>query len=249
MQTFDEIDYAHTEVKRLSALAEFMSLLQNFHSTDGVFNPWRDFDSTYDHSAQAPTIRSDQLQQYLGERMESVRILNVGEALGFNGGKFTGIPMMSERILLGHHPDISRESVLASPALRTSNQATAPTSSVQAYGYTEPTATMVWKVIQPYGRQIINWNAFPFHPYTAKGRLTNRPAPRFTDAETAIGTSILRTLLSLVGSHSVIVVAVGNQARNTLTNIGVTPDYCVRHPANGGARAFTAGMQEVLSRM
>lgn len=233
----------------MPSIAEFISRLQNFDAYDGVFNPWRDFDTTYDCSPQAPAIRSNQLTQYLSERINSVRILNVGEALGFNGGKFTGIPMMSERILLGHHREIPSECVLSSTAVRTSNEAAAPKPSIQAYGYTEQTATIVWKVIQAQSQQIVNWNAFPFHPYTAEGRLTNRPASRFTDAERAIGASILRALLNLISSNNVTVVAIGNQARDTLTDIGIPPHFCVRHPANGGARDFTTGMREVLSNI
>lgn len=125
------------EVKRLRTVAEFITLLQNLDSYDGVFNPWRDFDTVYDISQEAPVIRSEQLTQYLSERMNSVRVLNVGEALGFNGGKFTGISMMSERILLGHHREIPSDCVMSSTAFRTSNRDTAPSRSVQAYGYTE----------------------------------------------------------------------------------------------------------------
>ena len=81
----------------------FLDKLQSYHS-EQVFNPWRDFDTSCDIGPQAPVIRSANLRRYLELRADA-HYLFIAEALGYQGGHFSGIAITSERILLGHHPD------------------------------------------------------------------------------------------------------------------------------------------------
>ncbi len=81
-------------------IEEFISSLK--HSPEGLFNPWYQRDEEHDDIPEAPEIRRNQLKTYLSERVGKAKFLFIAEALGYQGGHFTGIAMTSERILLGH---------------------------------------------------------------------------------------------------------------------------------------------------
>src|SRR6266581_5155971 len=82
------------------AIGNFLTLLKD-SPPGAVFNPWWQADDKNDIGENALGIRRKQLRAYLGDRLGKVRLAIVGEALGYRGGHFTGIPMTSERILLG----------------------------------------------------------------------------------------------------------------------------------------------------
>src|SRR6187399_1153274 len=84
-------------------LDKFLRLLKASPS-GAVFNPWWQIDDENDIGPTAPAIRRKQLRAYLQERLANARFAIVGEALGYRGGHFTGIPMTSERLLLGKTP-------------------------------------------------------------------------------------------------------------------------------------------------
>src|SRR6476660_6507129 len=71
-----------------------------------VFNPWWQIDDENDIGPNCPAIRRKHLAVYFRERLGKARLAIVGEALGYRGGHFSGIPMTSERMLLGKKPDI-----------------------------------------------------------------------------------------------------------------------------------------------
>lgn len=206
------------------------------------FNPWYQHDQKHDQSKQGPEIRRRQLRAYLSERIGRAKYLFIAEALGYQGGHFTGIAMTSERILLGHHkpvhgipPDGAFQSV---PSQRTSNPA------IKAKGMSEPTATIMWKAlyklgIDPY--ETVLWNALPWHPYDpGDGLLSNRTP---TDYELEQGYPSLKSFLALFPDAQPI--AVGRKCEQSLTEFGIS--YIpVRHPANGGAPKFRRQMKELI---
>ena len=64
-----------------------------------VFNPWREYEPGLDIGPEAPQIRYGNLQRYLELRCNA-HYLFIAEGLGYQGGRFSGMAMTSERILL-----------------------------------------------------------------------------------------------------------------------------------------------------
>jgi hypothetical protein len=206
------------------------------------FNPWFQRDEKHDLSPEAPKIRRKQLQAYLTERLESAKYLFIAEALGYQGGHFTGIAMTSERILLGHHEPVHgippEGTFQTLPRQRTSKPL------VNTKGMTEPTATIMWKAlynlgINPY--ETVLWNALAWHPYDPDDGLLSNRTP--TDAELEKGFPSLRVFLKLFPDRKII--AVGRKCEQVLDEFG-TGYIPVRHPANGGAPKFRKQLRTLI---
>ena len=206
-----------------------------------VFNPWRHRDPLYDAGPDGPAIRRDQLRAYLAERQKATVIL-LAEALGYQGGHFTGIPMTSERLLLGRlrHKGLGPEMVFAPAPRRTSRE------DVKRDGFTEPTATIVWGTMHDLGidpRSVILWNAFPWHPYKPdKGYLSNRTP---TDEEVMLGRPVLLALTAFAPQARIL--AVGQKSAGLLAAMGVAAP-ALRHPANGGAGQFREQFARIVKK-
>lgn len=90
----------------IESAADFVSALAAYKGSDTVFNPWRDEDTRYDIDGAA-AIRRAQLEAYLTPRLGHCPYVVVAEAIGYQGGRFTGIAITCERMILGHHKTIS----------------------------------------------------------------------------------------------------------------------------------------------
>lgn len=181
-------------------------------------------------NAQWNRIRRRNLRLYLGE-LEALRprILLIGEAPSYRGGRLTGIPFVSETLLLGGVRLATGRHVLG--AERGYRKAT-PGPALS----TEASATMVWQTIRDVEPLPLLWNAFPFHPFHAGNADTNRLP---TAAELLIGQRFIRMLLRLFAIEQV--VAVGNSAASSLQRLEI-PHEKVRHPSQGGKVKFVAGV-------
>ena len=218
----------------MKTLDRFLDDLAAF-SAPRVFNPWRDVDPVNDIGKDAPAIRRDQLRRYLAERVGHAKLLLVAEAAGYQGCKFTGLAMTSERQLLAAGP--MDEVYFAGEKRRTSR------ASVKPAGFNEPTATIVWRTLLTAGlrgREWVNWNTFAWHPFD-DGALTNRTPTR---QELEAGAPALERFLALF--PGVPVVTVGEKARGKLGELGVDALAAVRHPAYGGAAEFGRGIERLL---
>ena len=218
----------------------FVASLADYRSP-GVFNPWGESDLDHDLDMNGPAIRRQQLTCYLNERIGEADTLLCAEAIGYQGGHFSGIPMTSERLLLGglKHKDLHPEMVFKQLVPQRTSR-----PEVRSAGFTEPTATIVWGFFVTHGidpRRVILWNAFPWHPYhPSRGLLTNR-TPR--DEELAAGHSKLLELID-IGQFKHIV-AIGEKSAAQLQQLDIAA-VKVRHPANGGAGKFRTQMQALL---
>jgi hypothetical protein len=223
-----------------STFGEFLHLLKRSPS-GAVFNPWWEVDNENDISTNAPAIRRNQLRAYLEQRLEKTNLALIGEAIGYRGGHFSGIPMTSERILLGRSNKVRMKSddLLSDiEPRRTSKPEKCP------HGFSEPTATIVWTALLRLGlrpNQFVLWNAFPWHSFDPhSGMLSNRTPNK---CEQSAGLPILKAFLELFPCEHV--VALGKIAVAQLQKLGVNA-HCVRHPASGGARLFRAQIAEIL---
>ena len=222
----------------------FLEKLQAYHSPL-VFNPWSEFDTSCDIGEAAPKMRSANLLRYL-EMRQQAHYLFIAEALGYQGGHFSGIAITSERILLGQHPDIAPESVLGDWDYQRTSAADSPllNRTQQLKGFNEPTDTVVWNALNKHGlaaRDVILWNIFPFHPYK-EGKLLSNRTPSKTELDQGI--VFAKMLLEMVPGMQV--VAIGQKAADTLQRYGVDC-VAVPHPSMGGANRFKAAVADLFA--
>jgi len=191
-----------------------------------VVNPYRDSHPDLDRPGAARARRAN-LEAYL-ERVGSPRMVLLGEALGFRGGRFSGITFTSERQLAGN--DDRRLSWASTPPFH-------PTSRNPAL-WLEPSGSVVWDALGGEARGTLLWNSFPWHPYGKAGPLSNRtPEPALWKANL----HVLEALLAEIGAVKVL--AVGRTAQAVLAELGVEAPS-LRHPAHGGAARFREQLRE-----
>lgn len=218
-------------------VVDFIDRLQRTRIGPAVFNPWADYDKDNDISRQAPEIRTEHLANCLTQRIGVATTALVAEAPGYQGAKFSGMAMTSERHLLGHLSDrgIYPADIFDGEWRRTSKD------SLRPNGFNEPTATVVWGRLKASGispREAIFWNAFAYHPMKS-GHLTNRkPTPE----ELRKARPLLEQFLALFPGIKII--PVGRVSEGILSDLGIQAHDYVRHPANGGVTAFRAGMDK-----
>ena len=225
-----------------NSIDDFLQLLKKSPS-GAVFNPWWEVDQENDISRGAPAIRRNQLRAYLQKRLRKAKFAMIGEALGYRGGHFSGIPMTSERLLLGRSKKVrlkSNDFFSDINPRRTSKSEKCPN------GFSEPTATIVWGTLLQLGLkpdQFVLWNAVPWHSFDPRrGRLSNRMPNR---SEQAAGLPVLKTFLELFRCDQV--VALGKIAAAQLEELNVNA-HCVRHPASGGAKLFRQQIAEIVNK-
>ncbi|MCF7803679.1 MAG: uracil-DNA glycosylase [Candidatus Marinimicrobia bacterium] len=211
------------------------------HPEPAVFNPWYQTDPSNDIDGGGSIIRRRQLRQYFLEREDSVKYLLIAEALGYQGGHFSGMAMTSERILLGHK---SSDGVQPEQVFRNLEPERTSKPSVKANGFSENTATTVWTTLAEFGidtYEIVLWNTFPWHPFEPdSGMLTNRTPTR---DELEYAQPYLEDFLALFPECTI--VALGNHSSDNLTSLGIEHTK-LRHPSFGGAPKFRAGLEQIV---
>ena len=222
----------------------FIKGLQRF-SAHQVFNPWHDYDERYDASWRGSSVRRQQLQAYLEERLHKAKLIMIAEAVGYQGGRFTGIAMTCERMLLGHHDTVTSDMVFTGILPKRTSCADSgyiTKRTQRELGFNEPTDSVVWNAIleaniDPY--EVVLWNIFPFHPFKGDDGLTNRTP---TQDELDQGWTYTKQLLSLFPDAHIL--GIGQKSSLTLEAYGVDVQATLRHPANGGAGLYKQQFRE-----
>lgn len=181
---------------------------------------------------QGNAVRRRNLRLYLNE-MEAIgpRMLLIGEAVSYRGGRLTGIAFVSESVMLGGMDTRSGRILGADHGYRKATSG--PKLS------TEASATMVWETIRAIRPLPLLWNAFPFHPFGPDSPDSNR-AP--TANELLIGQTFIERLLQLFPFEQI--VAIGNHASMSLQRMDIEHTK-VRHPSQGGKILFVQGMAQL----
>jgi hypothetical protein len=190
----------------------------------GVVNPYREAFPELDGPSAARRRRAN-LEAYL-ERVGAPRLVLLGEALGFRGGRFSGIAFTSERQLAG--PDGRRLPWAGSPFRATSRNPAL---------WLEPSGSVIWGALGGEACGALVWNVFPWHPYAARGPLSNRTPER---SLVAANLHVLERLLAEIDGGRVL--AVGRTAQAALAALGVEAP-ALRHPAHGGAELFRSQLR------
>jgi uracil-DNA glycosylase len=191
-------------------------------STPSLFNPYKDNEPGVD-LPDGDEIRRENLLNYLRSFTNVPPVVIIGEAPGWRGCRFSGVPFTSESQLLHHTvPFHGRRSALRSSP------------------YTEATATIFWRHLSPVQTRFFAWNCVPFHPREEGESRSNRTPSR---AEIDSYSDFLRDMLSLLRPERLI--ALGRSAERALNGSDI-PSVYVRHPSRGGARAFREGIEPLF---
>lgn len=205
---------------RGSALAQ--ALIETLPASGPLlFNPWTTR-CEQDLEQQAPARRRARLGAHLDC---DARLLLVGEAVGYQGGRYSGIAFTSERLLgEGQVPRIG-------PTVRLTQR---------SRPFSEPSATIVWRELRNLRLEshTVLWNALPLHPHEAGRPWSNRTPTR---AEFSLGRAAIHLLVKAY--PRAVVIAVGRHAQALLTDVLDRPVPGIRHPAYGGATDFARGLR------
>ncbi len=187
-----------------------------------LFNQYNDENLEIDLPGASET-RQENLRGYLRTFSERPSLLVIGEAPGWRGCRFSGVPFTSEfQLCEGKLPFSGNQ------------------SSTSKSPFKENTATIFWKYMQSYHPHFFAWNCIPFHPHDSGNVLSNRTP---SNREVAKYLILLSELLLLM--QPIQIVAVGRSAERALMNIDI-PCIYVRHPSHGGANEFKAEMEKIF---
>jgi hypothetical protein len=185
----------------------------------------------FNHAVPENALRRRNLEIYLQEMLDRrPKVLLVGEAPGFRGMRITGVPFTNRVILGGPANSFG----LFGPG---KGYVLPPEAAGVA---AEPTATVLWQVLEEVDFLPLLWSAFPWHTHLPGKPLSNRtPRP----SETKLGTPFWQELSELFGINTI--VAVGNVAQHSLQRSGLDVPK-IRHPAHGGRSGFKQGLEQLL---
>ena len=201
-------------------------MINEFIKRIATYTQFENVENQYSELFKYNRITKNNLLRYL-ENMLSLepKIVLIGEAPGYNGCRWSGIPFTAEKNLKYEYRKNHFFGLDNGFMVRDVNKL-----------QSEASATIVWEYLHKVNIYPLIWNAFPFHPHKPNDTETNRK-PSMIEIE--FGKGILEELIHVYKIKNII--AVGNTAQETLLKIGINSNK-VRHPANGGKNEFITGM-------
>jgi len=190
-----------------------------------LFNPYTDSHPEWD-LPDAPSIRLDNLKNYLADHSNGTDILLVAEAPGPWGCRFSGVPITSEAQLVD----------AGFPAIGIQ-------STRRDRPFSEYSASIYWRILAPYYGNIFTWNTVPMHPYHP-GKPDSIRTPRQSEINQFL--PVLEAIIKWARPKRIL--AVGRKAESALGRIGAESEY-VRHPSQGGAKKFETGVLRVVEEL
>jgi len=191
-------------------------------SSEDLFNPYGDRVDGLD-LGNAVEIRRANLATYLASYRESPSLFLLAEAPGPRGCRFSGVPITAEAQLLDPGFPIRGER-----------------SSAGGEPRTEYSAGIFWRLLAPVWPHFLVWNAVPLHPHRPGEPLSIR-TPRTSEIREF--EPLVRDLVRILEPSKVL--AIGRKAEQSLQRSGIESTY-VRHPSQGGATLFAAGVSAAL---
>lgn len=215
------IDEEEEIKKELNDIDQFISILENIPKHKDCFNPFNSEDKKKD------ILRKNNLKLYLTKMKESnPTTIIIGEAPGYLGIPFSGVPLSSENIIINN--DHFLYGTLKGYCRISKNKK-------PIY---EKTANAIWNILLNYKDIKKNtpllWNAFPLHPHKPGNLLSNRTP---SSHEINSLSYILEFLLNKLFTNITKVIALGRKAESVLKKIDHNYDCLyIRHPSHGGQK-------------
>lgn len=200
--------------------------IENYIYDLSICDTSEDVFNQYSLNYKTNEIRRNNLFIYLKKLYnDGAKTMLVGEAPGYKGARYTGIPFTSEYILLNHCYFGEKN------GYRKTNEL----DKIEK----ENTAKIVWGTLGSINITPILWNAYPFHPFKIGNSQSNR-APR--KDELKVGGRFLTNLIDILEIKNII--AVGKNAYKILQEIEIETEY-IRHPSYGGKKEFMEGIKTI----
>lgn len=204
-------------------MRELIDRLRGYRA-ENIFNPWGESDPL-DVGPHVVDQRVRLLEKHFSN--PNPRYLLIGEAPGYRGCHFSGVPFTSEAELL----------------LRGQIKLRLTTRKLP---WAEASTTIMWTTLRRWNiaDKVVMWNAYPFHPFKPYQPTTNR-APTAAELKATTDDFLWQVLCMFPAA---IRICVGKSAERALKTVAPwAPDCsCVRHPSMGGAQGFSDQLRDVI---
>lgn len=159
---------------------------------------------------------------------EQPDVMMIGEAPGYRGTSVTGVPFLSEEMILKRKAQGKIVPILEY------HQSDSSGSPIY-----EATSTFMWSTLDSvhFPKLPFLWAVFPNHPHASMNPETNRK-PRIS--EIRIYRKAVKMLMEKLPIQHII--AIGNVAYSSMLPEGSQTLAKVRHPARGGSKQFRDGV-------